>query len=156
MDKEFYKVVDSGDVDRDPAYFLHAFQYGGLIFTFEESNSWPNLYRITETDGTILVDDAALEDLSDAESVEHLGECFLRAKYGDDLYEKAQKNPGCIVLDLSDPESSVLAEIWRAANAAIDAWQKSPERVAYLKAEQEQADRESAMMQDTGLSQSLK
>ena len=146
--EDFFKVADLGDVDRDPAYFLHAFQYGGLIFTFEESNGWPNLYRITETDGTILVDDAALEDLSEAESVDHLGECFLRAKYGDDLYDKAQRNPGGIVLDLSDPESTVLAEIWQAANAAIDAWQKSPARVAYLKAEQEQADRESAMMQD--------
>ena len=149
--KDFYKVVDLGDVDGDPAYFLHAFQYGGLIFTFEESNGWPDLYRIAELDGTLLVDDAALEDLSEAESVDHLGECFLRAKYGDDLYDKAQRNPGAIVLELSDPESSVLAEIWRAANAAIDAWRKSPERVAYLKAEQEQADRESAMMQDTDM-----
>ena len=149
--EEFYKVVDLGDVDRDPAFFLRAYRYGGLIFTFEESNGWPDLYRIAELDGTLLVDDAALEDLSEAESVDHLGECFLRAKYGDDLYEKAQKNPGCVVLDLSDPESSVLAEIWRAANAAIDAWQKSPARVAYLKAEQEQADRESAMMQDTDM-----
>ena len=149
--EEFYKVVDLGDVDRDPAYFLRAYRYGGLIFTFEESNGWPDLYRIAELDGTLLVDDAALEDLSEAESVDHLGECFLRAKYGDDLYEKAQRNPGAIVLELSDPESSVLAEIWRAANAAIDAWRKSPERVAYLKAEQEQADRESAMMQDTDM-----
>ena len=149
--EEFYKVVDLGDADGDPAYFLRAYRYGGLIFTFEESNGWPNLYRITETDGTLLVDDAALEDLSEAESVDHLGECFLRAKYGDDLYDKAQRNPGAIVLELSDPESSVLAEIWRAANAAIDAWRKNPERAAYLKAEQEQADRESAMMQDTDM-----
>lgn len=149
--EDFFKVADLGDVDRDPAYFLHAFQYGGLIFTFEESNGWPDLYRIAELDGTLLVDDAALEDLSEAESVDHLGACFLRAKYGDDLYDKAQRNPGAIVLELSDPESSVLAEIWQACDAAIDAWRKSPARVAYLKAEQEQADRESAMMQDTDM-----
>lgn len=36
-------------------------------------------------------------------------------------------------------------------NRQKDAWQKSPARVAYLKAEQEQADRESAMMQDTDM-----
>ena len=149
--KDFYKVVDLGDADGDPAYFLRAYQYGGMIFVFEESNGRPDLYRIAELDGTLLVDDAALEDLSEAESVDHLGEYFLRAKYGDDLYEKAQKNPGCIVLDLSDQESNALAEIWQACDAAIDAWRKSPERVAYLKAEQEQEDRESAMMQDTDM-----